>query len=310
MNERIATSKDVLVVPAAPEFSWRAVVAGAFVASSVIFFLLFLGTGIGLSLFIVPRADAGAVVRGITLGAVYFFAAQAFGFAVGGYIAGRLMGPVLESESEEVFHASTHGLVAWAVAVVMTATMVAISGFALAGPGLNAAAIIGAASPPDQATASASETTGYWVDTLFRASSGVQTNQTTSTAAGSIVGQRGAAPSAAPIGSGTGSEALARAEVARLLTVGLLHGQFSQADHDQVALLVSRYTGADAMEANRRIDDVQDRIHQDAIAAAEATRKFTRFLSLWLAASLIFGALTAAGAAVSGRWVDDKARAG
>ena len=164
--------------------------------------------------------------------------------------------------------------------------------------------------PADQATASTSETTGYWVDTLFRASSGVQTNQTTSTAAGSIVGQRGAAPSAAPIGSGTGSEALARAEVARLLTVGLLHGQFSQADHDQVALLVSRYTGADAMEANRRIDDVQYRIDQDAIAAAEATRKFTRFLSLWLAASLIFGALTAAGAAVSGRWVDDKARAG
>ena len=61
-------------------------------------------------------------------------------------------------------------------------------------------------------------------------------------------------------------------------------------------------------EAGRRVDDVQARIHQQEIDVAEAARKLTKYVSLWLAASLSFGALVAAGAAVSGRWVDDKAR--
>ena len=119
MNEVVVRTDSAGLVAAttSPEFSWRAVVAGAFVASAVIFFLLFLGTGIGLSMFTAPQADAATAKSGLTLGAIYFFAAQAFGLAVGGYMAGRLMGPVLESRDEEIFHAAAHGLVAWALAV-------------------------------------------------------------------------------------------------------------------------------------------------------------------------------------------------
>jgi uncharacterized protein involved in exopolysaccharide biosynthesis len=47
---------------------------------------------------------------------------------------------------------------------------------------------------------------------------------------------------------------------------------------------------------------------QQEVDAAEAARRLAKTVSLWLAASLIFGALVASGAAVSGRWVDDKAR--
>ena len=82
-----------VVYPVTPEFSWNAVIAGALAAAAVIFLLLFIGSGVGLSLVSVPKANAQTAQNAITLGAIYFFAAQAFGFAVGGYLAGRLMGP-------------------------------------------------------------------------------------------------------------------------------------------------------------------------------------------------------------------------
>jgi hypothetical protein len=279
-----------------PEFSWRAVFAGAFVAAGVIFFLLFLGTGFGLSLVSVPEANANTAQKALTLGAIYFFAAQAFGLAVGGYLAGRLMGPVLETESEEIFHSSTHGLVVWAVAVLMTATMAVISGVSLTGSALNAAAIFGASPSNQQEPGLTPDATGYWVDTLFRPSAPA------ATPAASVPTATPGAPVATPE---------ARAEAGRILRIGLLHGErLSAADHDQLARLVSQSTGADMAEASRRVDDVQTRIHQQEVAAAEAARRLTKYISLWLAASLCFGALVAAAAAMSGRWVDDNARSG
>jgi len=280
----------------APEFSWRAVFAGAFVAAGVIFFLLFLGTGFGLSLVSVPEANANTAQKALTLGAVYFFAAQAFGLAVGGYLAGRLMGPVLETESEEVFHSSTHGLVVWAVAVLMTATMAVISGVSLTGSALNAAAIFGASPSTQTQSGMTPDATAYWIDTLFRPSA-----------------QPGGNPAAAAATVPAASAAMpeTRAEAGRILRIGLLQGEkLSPADHDQLARLVSQSTGADMAEANRRVDDVQTRIHQQEVAAAEAARRLAKYVSLWLAASLCFGALVAAAAAVSGRWTDDNARAG
>lgn len=276
-----------VVYPVTPEFSWTAVIAGALAAAAVIFLLLFIGSGVGLSLVSVPQANAQTGQNAITLGAIYFFAAQAFGFAVGGYLAGRLMGPVLENEGEELFHATTHGLVVWALGVVATATVIAISGLVFFSSALNATAIVGAANQTNERQAFTPTTAGYWTDVLFRP-------------AGQPV-----ASNAAP----AGGQSEAKAEAGRILTVGLPHGEkLSQTDHDQLARLVSQTTGADMSEAARRVDDIQNRIHQEEIAAAEAARKLAKYVSIWLAASLCFGALVAAGAAVSGRWIDDKAR--
>jgi hypothetical protein len=275
--------------PVTPEFSWSAVIAGALAAAAMIFLLLFIGSGVGLSLVSVPQGNAQTAQSAITLGAIYFFAAQAFGFAVGGYLAGRLMGPVLENKDEELFHATTHGLVVWALGVVATATVIAISGLVLVSSATNATAIVSSASQTNQREALTPTTVGYWTDVLFRP-------------AGQPV---------SPNAASAGGQADAKAEAGRILTVGLLHGEkLSQADHDQLARLVSQTTGADMSEAAGRVDAVQTRIHQDEVAAAEAARKLARYVSIWLAASLCFGALVAAGAAVSGRWVDDKSRAG
>lgn len=271
-----------------PEFSWRAVFAGSLVAVAVTFFLLALGSGIGLSLISVPDATANTAKNALTLGAIYFFVAQAFGLTVGGYLAGRLMGPVLESESEELFHSTTHGLVVWAVGVVATVTMVAISGLAVTNSAFNAGALFGAANAQtSHVEGLMPAANGYWVDTLFRP--GAQANAAT------------VVPSS--------TDNAGRAQASRLLGAGLSrNGQFSQPDRDELVRLVIQSTGVDMAEAVRRVEDASVRIHQKDVDAAEAARKLTKYVSLWVAASLIFGALVASGAAVSGRWTDDKAR--
>jgi hypothetical protein len=274
------------------------VFAGALVASAVILFLLTLGSGIGLSLFSFPEATANTARKALTGGSIYFFASLAFGFAVGGYLAGRLMGPRLETEEEEMFHASTHGLVTWALGVVMTAMVVVGSAVVLTGAGLNAAAILGSANTSNAQAASLTPSlAGYWVDVLFRPA-----GETGSAAAPGSAAQP-------VVVTPQPNDATARAEVTRILTVGLANtGQLTQPDHDRVAALVSRYSGVDPAEANRRVDDVQNRIHRQEVAAAENARWLAKTVSLWLAASLIFAALVASGTAVTGRWVDDEAR--
>jgi amino acid transporter len=287
------------VLPEAlPGFSWKAVFAGAAVASAVTLFLLMLGTGVGMSLLSAPPANGHAAASALTLGGIYFFASQAFGLVVGGYLAGRLMGPVLETESEEIFHASAHGLVVWAVAVVATLAIIALSAVAGAGSALNGSAQYLTANMP---AASSAGPAGYWVDTLFRASPGA------------APAAADANPATPTLQTGTPPADRAptdvRGEAGRIITAGGgLTGQLSRADHDQLASLVSRFAGLSAADAGHRVDDVLARIRQQEVAATQAARKATEYVSLLLAASLIFGGLVSAGAAVSGRWTDDHAR--
>ena len=286
MSTVIVAEEDVGL--GSPEFSWRAVFAGALVAVVVTFFLLALGSGVGLSLISIPDATAQTGRYALTLGAIYFFVAQAFGLVVGGYLAGRLMGPLLESEDEELFHSTTHGLVVWAVSVMATVIMVGISGLAVTNSAFNAGALFGAANgQTSTADGLMPAANGYWVDTLFRPAGGAN-----------------AAPAGTPA-----SDNAARAQASRLLGAGLVpNGELSSPDRDELVRLIVQSVGVDMAEAGRRVEDAQARIHQRAVNAAEAARTVTKYVSLWVAASLIFGALAASGAAVSGRWIDDKAR--
>src|ERR1700745_3297586 len=99
-------------------FAWGPTFAGAVVGTATIFFLLTLGAGFGLSL--VPAT--GVASKGfLTLGAIYFLAAQAMGFAAGGHLVGRLIGPMAETDREEEFRAAAHGLTVWGLCVTATA---------------------------------------------------------------------------------------------------------------------------------------------------------------------------------------------
>ena len=133
----------------ASRFNWGAAIAGAVIATAVTFFLVTLGSSIGLALL--PKPGATGWTGFLTAGAIYFFAAQAFGFVVGAHVAGRLIGPAAENTREEEFRAGAHGLAVWALAVVAGLVILALT----AATGLRAAA--------DTGTAPAS----YWADMLL-----------------------------------------------------------------------------------------------------------------------------------------------
>ena len=147
---------DTLVIaePAAQNagyrFSWGLAIGGGVIATAVIFFLLTLGSGFGL-LLVNPVHGGISAPTFFTGGAIYFFVVQAFGFAVGGHFAGRLLGLLIETQMQEDIRAGAHALVAWAVAVLATLTVVAFAGLTVASTGAKTAALYGASASPANA---------------------------------------------------------------------------------------------------------------------------------------------------------------
>lgn len=352
----------------AHRFSWSSAIAGAVLATAVTFFLLALGSGFGLAL--VPAAHV-AKPTFLTLGALYFLVAQAFGFAAGGHLAGRLIGPAAETRKEEEFRSAAHGLVVWALAVVATATLVAFGSLAT---GSSAIAVAASSSKFGmQAPAISNAYVGYWVDMLFRpgpspsqawlggtryaqTDNGTATDATpqdqTTPAAPSTDFPDTAAPHSQPTATQGGSSSVTidsgtsaapaptapaqsqtparlapkdtfippastgftppaslnadKAEVARIFTVGMANGaRLGSYDKQRVAALVAQDTGLAISSAQRRVDNAEARMHADSVEAAETARKIASYASLWIAASLLFGAIVAAAAAMSARWEDD-----
>lgn len=146
-----------IVAEEGSRFSWGIAIAGAIAATATTAFLLTLGSGVGLALASPAHAkSAGAF---LTLGAIYFFASQAFGFAVGGYLVGRLIGPEAENSAEEEFRAAAHGFVMWALAVV--------AGLLILGTAVTTA---GSAAAGAMAAPGGENASNYWVDVMFRPS--------------------------------------------------------------------------------------------------------------------------------------------
>ena len=144
-------------------FSWGLAFAGGVVAAVVTLVLLILGSGFGL-LLVNPLGRTGPSLPAfLSAGAIYFFAAQAFGFAVGGHLAGRLLGPVVETRGQEELRAAAHGLVSWAVAILGGMAIVAFTGLAAAGGGAAIAALYGV-----RGQSAAAAPAAYLVDVLFR----------------------------------------------------------------------------------------------------------------------------------------------
>ncbi len=252
-------------------FSWGLAIAGGVAATAVTFFLLTLGAGFGL-LLINPATHSGpSTPVFLTGGAIYFFAAQAFGFAVGGHLVGRLLGPIVESRIQEEFRAAAHGFVAWAVTILATLTVVALAGLTAANTGAASAALYGSPNSKPVDTIA----TAYLVDVLFRPGSSGNEN--------------------------------ARAEAGRLLEAGLVRGeQLAPDDRARLISLVSSQTDISRDQAAKRIDRMQTDIQAKTRSAADVARKAASYASLWIAFSLFFGAVVAMTAAVFARNEDDR----
>jgi hypothetical protein len=240
------------------------------IATAVTFFLVSLGSGLGLALTSAHKPTVAGATTFLTLGAIYFLAAQAFGFAVGGHVTGRLLPPVLEDSEEENFRADAHGLAVWALAVIFGLTLVTLAAFA------TASAVASQATTP----------AAYWADKLLAPS-------------------LPSADARADVNVMRGTLADAKAEAARLLTVDMTMPQGDAGNTSQLARLVVTFAGLSNSAATDRVRQTEEAMRAKAKEAADAARKAASYIGIWTAIALLFGAVVCVAATVSARWKNE-----
>lgn len=283
------TGSSISTVHEAPDsaVSWAAVLAGAFVAAAMALILLPLGTGLSLSA-ISPWSNAGVSSTTIGIaGAVWLIVMQVIAAGLGGYVAGRLRTKWVAVHSDEVFFRNTaHGFLSWAVAVVISAGLLASAAAAIVGVGTGVAATGVAAVGAAAATAATRQQSGagteglaYYVDALFRTDHP----------------------------SGNSVEAPTSIEAGRIMATALGKGDISPADKTYLSQWVAARTGLSPADADKRVTDTVAQAkaaradaETKAREAAEAARKAGAYLSLWVFVSMLAGAFCASYAATIG----------
>src|ERR1700680_4665477 len=114
--------------------SWGAIIAGAFVIASIGLMLMALGSGFGLaSVSPWPNSGVSATTFGV-MTAIWLIVVQWVSSALGGYLTGRLRTRWPGLHTDEVhFRDTAHGFLAWAVAAVITAAVLASAVSSLVG---------------------------------------------------------------------------------------------------------------------------------------------------------------------------------
>lgn len=267
--------------------SWAAIFAGAVSAAVLSLIMALLGTGLGFST-LSPYEDHSAVVMGVSA-ILWISITSIVASGIGGYMAGRLRVKWATVHNDEVFFRDTaHGMLAWAVATLLTAALFgsaltsAISGATTAAGGVAKTAAAGAVAA---GTAAAKDGAGsnlnpgdYYTDMLMRSDK--------------------------PLAE---ANANPRAEVARIFATSVHNGSLAADDRTYLAQTVAARTGLAQADAEKRVDDVYARMNAAAEKAkatakdaADKARKAAATASLWLTVSLLLGAFVASLAATFG----------
>jgi hypothetical protein len=260
--------------------SWGAILAGGVAAAAVTLVLLAFGIGVGFSV-VSPWTDQGVSGTTFHVGAgIFLIVVAMLSSTVGGYLAGRLRVRWAGVHQDEVYFRDTaHGLLSWAFATVLSATV-------LGGAVTHILAGASAGALPAGAAAAANNANGptdVYVDRLLRTD---------------------ASPAGAPGAPQTGGGAVVqtRGELTRILAPGLRKGtDISAPDRAYAAKVVAMRTGLSQADAEKRVNDTI----ADAKKAADDARKAAAKLSLWLAASMLAGALASILAATEGGLLRD-----
>ena len=289
-----------------PGVSWGAVLAGAAAAAALSFILLILGVGLGLS-SVSPWSFNATAIGVSTIAWLAFMQLAASG--IGGYMAGRLRVKWSSIHTDEVhFRDTAHGLLAWAVATLVTVAILAggtravLSGAIDAGSGVAAAvapaAAAGAAVAGNSAGAKTGEGSGganpldYFSDMLLRAAP----------APAAATGMP--APAVTDPGVTVADQ---RMEIGKIFATSLSTGSLAADDRAYLGQIVAKRTGLTQAEAEARVDAVYGRAAKaaaDAKAAAqqaaETARKAGAHTALWMFVALLLGAFVASLAATFG----------
>lgn len=252
----VSERTEIVAVETATSFlQWTPVIAGALVASALSLVLIAFGSAIGLSILSSSPTWRDASPALAVLSGLFLLLTAVASFGLGGYVAGRLRERWHQSAHNDVveFRDGTHGVVAWALAVVITGLVVAASAAAIASRGV-------------QPATSPVATTGepliaYELDRLFRA------------------GQR-------PF---EGDLTYTRAEAGRILLAATGRRGIAPEDRTYLVRLVAARTGISQPDAERRVDDAI----AGATTAVQKARRSAVILAFATAVSLLVGAAAA-----------------
>lgn len=259
----LAQQRDVVsVAPTTSFLQWTPVVAGAFIASAVALILIAFGTALGMSIASASptwrdTSSALAIASGL-----YLLATALVSFGFGGYVAGRLRERWDPSASRDVieFRDGMHGIVSWALAVIITGLVAATATATVASKV--------AQSGTSTSAAAGEPLVAYELDKLFR-------------------GDR------RPV---EGEITYLRAEAARILLTATGRHGVTPDDRAYLTQLVSNRTGLAPAEAARRVNDVITA----AATAVRKARRSAVILGFSTAAALLVSAAAAWYAAYNG----------
>jgi hypothetical protein len=261
----MAVIEERTIGPAGTDVHWSAVIAGAITAAALAFVLLAFGTGLGLAVSSVSPTWRDASFALWFLSGIYLIFVALLSFGLGGYVAGRMRSRLtsVAAADEANFRDGMHGLLAWALAIVIAAVL-ALGAVQASAP----AAVPGSGAAGPSTSVAGENTIAYELDQLFRSDRPLPADDVN----------------------------YARAEAARILLTSSSHSGVSQEDREYLTMLVSTRAHISPEEADARVSKVIPRAH-DALKRARSAGVMIAFLT---AVAMLLGAVVSWYAAEEG----------
>jgi len=261
----------VAVEGAIPFLQWSAIIAGALVGAALSLVLIAFGSAVGLAVLSSSPTWRDVSPALTVASGIYLLLTALASFGLGGYVAGRLRERWHPSAPSTVveFRDGTHGVLAWAIAAVLSGLVIAAS---------VAEVVSKAVEPATSSTATTGEPLiAYELDNLFRAERRPPETDLT----------------------------YSRAEAGRILLAATGRQGITADDRAYLVRLVASKTGISPGDAEHRVDTAIT----GATTALQKARRSAVILDFSTAASLLLGAAAAWFAACAGgRHRDDVAR--
>lgn len=240
---------------AGTDVHWGAVIAGAIAAAALASVLLAFGSGVGMAVNSVSPTWRDASFALWFLSGLYFVFVALVSFGFGGWVAGRMRSRIVSvaASDEAQFRDGMHGLLAWALAIVIAAVL-AIAAAGVAAP----AAVPGSGNAGPSTSVAGENTIAYELDQLFRSDRPIPADEMTQ----------------------------ARGEAARILLTSSSHSGVTPEDRDYLVTLVSSRAHVSPEEADARVSKAIPRAH-DALKRARAAGVIIAFLT---AVAMLLGA--------------------
>lgn len=271
---------------ATARIEWGPVIAGALVAAALGTIAIAFGGAVGLSLTS-PWPNSGiSLWSSLVFVGYWSVVVQIMSFAAGGYLAARLRSGVAMRGEHNRFDDGAHGLLMWAIGIIMMAILAAFGGTVAAGNASRIAA--GGAAGAGAAMSGPSSS----------ATAAINPSETATALLLRPVPGATPAPDAA-----RGDDAALRADLARVFASVVRNRELTTRDRDYLAGIVSARTGATEADARQRVTEAVNEARDLEIRARDAAdkaRKASVIAGFTLAVGMLIGLVAACAAAVLG----------